>query len=106
MSVFMFIAIIAVIEIIFTWGKITANKNTEIREGKNYRVPLFTSGPWWVRLFHKLWFSFHFLALLALVPLTLLYAASGRNGQLDVSTIVIHALNFVILAGGLFWLFA
>lgn len=97
--------VLAAIEILLFWGKCVANKNTAAREGENYQVPLLSSGPWWVRWFHKFWFAFHFPAILVLAPVTISFAVIGRNGQLVVPTPVIHCLNLLLLVGGLVWEF-
>lgn len=95
--------ILAAFEALLFWGKTIANRDTMRREGENYKLPLLSSGPWWVRWFHKLWFAFHFPAILVFLPITILYAALGRNGQLTISTQYIHYLNFIIFIGAFAW---
>jgi hypothetical protein len=93
------------VELIFLWGKIKTNENTIQREGENYRVPLLSYGPWWVRIFHKTWFALHFPALIATTPIAIAFHAAGRNDGVAIPTEVIHLINFIIYLGLYLWLY-
>jgi len=106
MIIFTIVAVVAVIELLFFWGKITTNQVAQKHLNDSLASLVPSTVPWWVNWFQKLWNAFHFPAMAVLLPVMIFFAVIGRNGQLVVPNEYFHGLNFVLLVSFFVWTYS
>lgn len=104
MDILVFAIVVAAFEVLLLWGKISIAKKIRRRLDNSLAALVPATTPWWARWYEKLWFALHFPVAVALIPMAILYASIGRNGQLTVPNEYFCGLNLVILTGLFAWL--